>query len=113
MHELSLAQNLVDLVEEHRRRDPFVRVASIRLSIGALAHVEVRAFELGFEAASRGSAAEGARLVIERSPGRAHCLTCARDVEITTRGQPCAGCGGEQWLPIGGDEMRVLEMEVE
>ena len=57
--------------------------------------------------------AAGAVLEIERPPGRAHCLPCDALVVIERRDQPCPRCGQHRWMLVGGDELRVLELEVE
>ena len=62
MHELAIAQSIVELVEEHARRDAFTHVREIRLVIGALSHVDPRALEFGFDVVARGTVAAGARL---------------------------------------------------
>jgi len=66
MHELAIAQSIVDLVEEHARKDVFQRVRQIHLVVGALSHVDPRALEFGFEVIAKGTVAEGATLKIDR-----------------------------------------------
>jgi hydrogenase nickel incorporation protein HypA/HybF len=112
MHEMSIAQSIVELVEEHARKDAFARARQIRLSIGALSHVDPRALEFGFDVAARGTAAEGATLVIDRPPGTGYCADCEKNVAITAHGEPCPSCGGDRWLLVGGEEMRVVDLEV-
>lgn len=113
MHEISIAQSIVELVDEHARRDTFTRAHVVRVAIGVLSHVEPRALELGFDVVARGTAAEGAKLVIDRPPGTAHCAHCARDVNIGGYGEGCPVCGGAELTVVGGDEMRVVDLEVE
>lgn len=113
MHELAIARGIVELVADHARRDAFDRVRSVHLSIGALAHVDPRALEFAFDAVARGTAAEGARLDIERPPAQAWCTDCNSNVTIAAHGDPCPRCAGARWLLRGGDEMRVIDLEVE
>lgn len=112
MHELSLAQALVDLVEEHARRDGFARARALRVALGALSHVAPEALAFGFEVASRGTRAEGARLVLERVAARGFCTRCAREVEIATDSVTCAACGEAASALVGGDELRLVDLEV-
>jgi hydrogenase nickel incorporation protein HypA/HybF len=113
MHEMALAASIVELVEEHARRDVFTRVRSVRLAIGALSHVEPRALEFGFDVVTRGTVAEGATLVIERPAGTGYCTDCEKNVAIAAHGDVCPSCGGSRWMLVGGDEMRVVDLEVE
>ncbi|MDO9709323.1 hydrogenase maturation nickel metallochaperone HypA [Paracraurococcus lichenis] len=112
MHETALAAGVIDIVRDALRERPAERVAVVRLSIGGLSHVEPRALEFCFDAAARGTPAEGARLAIDRPPGRAHCLTCDREVGLASRADACPGCGGHRLLVTGGEEMRVTELEL-
>lgn len=113
MHELALAQGIVDVIREQAASGGFSRVKSVRLAIGALSHVEPEAIEFGFDAVSRGTIAEGAALLIDRPPGTAWCLDCSATVAIAGRADPCPGCGGFRLVVTGGEDLRVQELEVE
>jgi hydrogenase nickel incorporation protein HypA/HybF len=113
MHEMALAQSIVDLVEEHARQDGFRNVRAVHLAIGRLSNVEPRSLEFGFEVVARGTVAEGARLAIERPPGRAFCTACTETVDVEGHGEGCPLCGGHAWTVVSGDEMRVVELEVD
>jgi len=67
MHEHSLIANLLSRVETIAREQNAARVVGVSVWIGALAHISVGHFREHFEAGSRGSLAEGARLDIELS----------------------------------------------
>jgi hydrogenase nickel incorporation protein HypA/HybF len=113
MHELSLAQSIVDLVEEQRVSAGFARVRTIRVSVGVLSSVDPRALEFGFDVVARGTVAEGAALAIERPPGRAFCTDCEQTVAIATQADACPICAGHRWKVVGGQELRVVDLEVE
>lgn len=112
MHELAIAEAIVELVAEHAARDDFRQVRRIHLAIGALSHVDPRALEFGFAAVAGGTVAEGATLVIDRPPGVARCLACQVDVAIAAHGEPCPRCGGVELMAVGGAELRVVDLEV-
>ncbi len=113
MHELALSQGMIDVVCQQAIADGARRVRRVRIAIGALCSVEPNAIEFCFDAVSRGTLAEGAVLEIDRPPGRAHCLACDRVVTIAGRDQPCPLCRGHRWVLVGGEDLRVLELEVE
>jgi hydrogenase nickel incorporation protein HypA/HybF len=112
MHEVALAQSIVDIVRDHAKAKAFGSVKRVFLRIGALAHVEPEALVFGFDSAARGTVADGATLEIERTPGTAFCAACGKDVEVSARVSDCPACGSAQLLVTGGDEMRVTELEV-
>ncbi len=113
MHEMALAESVVRIVEDHARKAGAARVTLVRLEIGALSHVEPSALSFSFEAVSQGSMAEGAKMVIERTPGQAWCHDCMKPIEIDRLGTPCPTCGGYKVQVTGGEEMRVKDMEVD
>jgi hydrogenase nickel incorporation protein HypA/HybF len=112
VHEVAIAEAIVELVAEHAARDAFRQVRRIHLAIGALSHVDPRALEFGFAAVASGTVADGATLVIDRPPGVARCLVCQADVAIAAYGDPCPTCGGAELMAVGGAELRVIDLEV-
>jgi len=113
MHEMALAESVVQIVEAQARAAGAERVLSVRLEIGALSHVEPAALAFCFDAVSAGGIAAGARLDIDRSPGRGWCQDCTAEIAIDALGAPCPQCGGYKLQVSGGQEMRVKEMEVD
>ncbi len=113
MHEMSLSEGMLRIIEEEAHVQAFARVRTVRLEIGALAPVEPEALRFCFDAVTRGSVAEGARLELLTPPGQGWCYTCGRTVVIEARCDPCPLCAGHHLKVIGGEEMRILELEVE
>ncbi|MEO5372848.1 MAG: hydrogenase maturation nickel metallochaperone HypA [Alphaproteobacteria bacterium] len=113
MHELALTNNIIRILEEQARSGAFTRVTTVWLDIGALSQVEPEAVRFCFDAASRGTIAEGATLVILEPPGEAWCMDCSKTVVVSRRGDACPDCGGFKLNVTGGTDLRVREMEVE
>jgi hydrogenase nickel incorporation protein HypA/HybF len=113
MHEMSLAEGVREIVEEVARANGARRVSVVRLEIGRLSQVEVDAMRFAFEVVQRGSVAEGARLDIIETDGRAWCMRCSAPVVIERRGDACPACQSFQLQVTGGDRMRVLDIEIE
>ncbi|MBI5922715.1 MAG: hydrogenase maturation nickel metallochaperone HypA [Betaproteobacteria bacterium] len=113
MHEMSLAEGVLQLIEDAAQRENFARVKTIWLEIGRLSSVEPEALAFCFGAVTRGSIAEGARLEFVDVPGRGWCLQCETTVPLAEHYAECPRCGGYQVQVTGGTEMRVKELEVE
>lgn len=112
MHEMSLCESVLQILEQQARVQNFTRVTKVQLEIGVFACVEPDAMQFGFEAVTPGTLAEGARLDIIRVSGEAWCLTCNRLVPVRVRIDACPACGHELLSPKGGDELRIKELEV-
>ncbi len=113
MHEMALAESIVQLVEDAARADGCTKVKAVWLEIGQLAAVEKEALRFCFDAVTHDSIAEGARLEIVETPGQGWCMKCEGNVAITALHEPCPVCGSYQIQVTGGSEMRVKELEVE
>lgn len=113
MHEMSIAEGVVQLLEDQAAAQGFSRVKGVWLEIGPLAAVDSRALRFCFDVVTRDSLAEGARLEIIELPGRAWCLSCSTSVAISQRYDCCPNCGSHQLQVTQGDELRVKELEVE
>ena len=112
MHEMSLAESVVQIVEDTARRNGGTRVSSVTLEIGTLAGVEIEALRFCFDAAKRDTIAADATLLIDRPEGRAWCMPCGETIHVAGLGEACPRCGSYQLQVTGGDELRVREIEL-
>ena len=113
MHEMSLAEGILQLVEDTARRESALRVKRVVVEIGQLAAVDRDALDFCFDAVVRGSMADGALLDVDVIPGSGWCATCAKTVALDERFAPCPSCGSVPLQPTSGTEMRVREIEIE
>lgn len=113
MHEMSIAESVLQIIEDTARAEGCARVKAVWLEIGQLAAVEKESLRFCFDVVARDSIARDARLEIIDTAGQGWCMECARTVAVTSRYEPCPGCGSFQIEVTGGDEMRVKELEVE
>lgn len=113
MHEMSLAEGIIQLIDDSAVKNHFTRVKMVWLEIGQLAGVEPEAMRFCFDAVARGSIAEGAALEIIETPGQGRCGDCKQTVAVAARFEPCPLCGSYGVEVTGGAEMRVKELEVE
>ncbi|MDQ2081830.1 hydrogenase maturation nickel metallochaperone HypA [Xanthobacteraceae bacterium Astr-EGSB] len=113
MHELTLAESLIDLAEDEIRKLSGAKVRTVRLEIGALAAVEPDAMRFCFDVVARGTSLEGVALDIVTVAGRGRCLACGHEIEVLERPALCPDCGGFRVEVTSGAGMRLKELEVE
>ena len=111
MHELSLARNIVRIVEEAADGEAGA-VTRVILEIGALSCADSHALEFCFEAVSAGTRSEGARLIINAAPATGRCLACEREAPVFARTDKCPFCGADDIVVVGGEQMTVKAIEV-
>lgn len=112
MHEMSLCESLLGVIEDSARQEGFTKVTRVRLEVGRFAGVELPAMRFGFEVVARGTLAEGATLDFVDVPGSAWCFDCGQTVVLENRLDPCPICAGVRLQPSGGTEIRLKDMEV-
>ena len=113
MHEMSLAEGVMQLVEETARRENAHRVKLVVLEIGKMSSVEPEALRFCFDVVTKGGIADGATLEIDHVPGSGWCMHCAVTVPMEDLYGACPQCGSHQVQATGGTEMRVREIEIE
>ena len=113
MHELSLMQSVVEIVDAAARAQGFTRVLEVRLEVGRLAGVDAEALRFCFDVATASSCAAGSELVIDEVPGEGRCSACGATGSIESRYDPCARCGALGLEITRGLELRVKSLEVD
>lgn len=113
MHEMSLAENVLQIIEESARSQDFRRVRIVVLEIGRLSAVEPDAMRFCFDAVMRGTLAEGAELQIIETPGAGLCLACGACVAMEEQYGFCPACGSPRLQITAGNQMRVKDLAVE
>lgn len=113
MHEMSLAESVLRIIEDEAQAQHFRRVRSVTLEIGKLAAVEPEAMRFAFAAVIRDTLAAGALLQLIETAGQGCCADCGATVQMDEPLALCPQCGSGRVHVTGGDRMRVLELEVE
>lgn len=113
MHEMSLCEGVLQVLQDNARSQGYSRVKTVWLEIGRLSGVEVEAMRFSFDLVMKGSLAEDAKLEIIRTPGQGWCMACGKTMTVTERYDACPECGGYQLQVTAGDEMRIKELEVD
>jgi hydrogenase nickel incorporation protein HypA/HybF len=110
MHELSIAQSLIEIVDRHARGR---RVARVEVKVGRLRQVVPDALEFAFELVAQGTAIEGAELVLEDVPAAGTCGSCGSGAPLPELPLACRRCGSLDVEVTQGEELRVEALEIE
>jgi hydrogenase nickel incorporation protein HypA/HybF len=109
MHELAIAEAVVDVALRHANGRP---VAKVELKVGHLRQVVPAALEFAFELLSAGTALEGAELVMETVPAAGRCRACGAESELEDFPLYCGSCGGFELEVLRGEELLVDALEL-
>jgi hydrogenase nickel incorporation protein HypA/HybF len=110
MHELSIAQAVVDVALRHAGDR---RVTKVELKVGHLRQVVPSALEFAFELVAAGTVLEHAELAIEDVRARGHCRACGVETVMEAFPLQCSRCGDLNLELLAGDELLVDSLEVE
>lgn len=112
MHEMSIAQSIVELAEEQARAHCSEAIEEIELEIGKLAGVELHTLDFALESAVKGSMLEKARIVSHVIEGEGTCADCGQRFVVDALPAPCPVCGSYFIQIHKGKELRVKSIVV-
>jgi hydrogenase nickel incorporation protein HypA/HybF len=112
MHELSIAENILEIVERYRQEKGFSRLTGIRLRVGLLSAVDEDALRFAFESLLDGGPHAGAGLDVEQTFPEGRC-SCGETFEVRDMLYTCPRCGSPTARLTGGDELDIVELKVE
>lgn len=113
VHELSIAQSLLEIVLEESARNRLKQVHVIRLQVGAMAAVVPEALTFCFDMLSENSIAQGASMEIETLPVVARCSRCDLPFQVENQVFLCPKCGDPTLELVSGRELSVVSIEGE
>ena len=113
MHELSIANSILDAVRAEAVRRPGARLVKVGVRVGELSGIQPDALSFSFEALVRGSNLEPLALEIEDCPRRQRCPECGREFEVHDFDTACPACGEVRTRCISGDELDLAYIEIE
>ena len=113
MHELSLATEVIELVQREAAKQGISRILEIEIEVGDLSGVEADAFQSALELIVKDTILENAVLGLIRTPGKGICLACDLEFEMNSRLGVCPKCRSFPSEVTGGQEFRVLSIVTE
>lgn len=111
MHELSIAQNIVDILHDQMRVHNLSKIESVSLRVGVLRSVVIESLSFSFHVLTSGSPLEGARLEVEEVPIRGRCLECGQKLTLKNWMDDCPHCHGARVEIISGKELDIVAIE--
>ena len=114
MHELSVMQNILDIVVEHAEKYNAASVTKINLEIGDLAGVIPEWMQMYFDFVSKGTIAEKAELCINNVPAVIKCRSCDNEFRLAKDNWQffCPACDSTDVEILSGREYFIKSIEV-
>jgi len=113
VHELAVAQALVEQVDAVITQHRAMQASLIRVRIGPLAGVVPELLATAFPLAAAGSRMERAELEFAHAPIRVRCQSCGAETEAAMNRLICGACGDWHTQIVSGDELLLESVELE
>jgi len=113
MHEMSIAQSLLEIVEDTLKENPHSKLKKVVVKVGELVAVVPDSLQFCYQALTADTPLEGSELVIELIPVAASCQDCRKEFKVDSFFFICPHCESTNVKILSGQELRVSELEVE
>ena len=113
MHELSMAMEVIELVQHEADKNGVSDIEEILIEVGDLCGVEADIFQSALEIVVKDTLLENASVRIIRTPGKGKCSACNVEFEMKNRLDFCPDCGCFASEVSGGQEFRVVSLVAE
>ncbi len=112
MHELSIAQNILEIVQQSVPENQAGSVRDIRVRVGQLSGIVPDSLDFCFSAIVNDTAMRQARLAIEQVPTLSQCKNCAQRFRIEDWVFSCPACQSTSLELISGRELEIVDIEL-
>ncbi|MDO8897106.1 MAG: hydrogenase maturation nickel metallochaperone HypA [Bacteroidales bacterium] len=112
MHELSIAIQIVEIVEEEAAKVEAESITRLELDIGLLSGVERDALEFAMEEAIRGSLLEKTQIVYNFIKAVMVCEECCNEFNTDDYFNSCPYCNSLKTIFIKGKELNIKSIEI-
>jgi hydrogenase nickel incorporation protein HypA/HybF len=113
MHELAVAQSILDISIRHAEQADAKRITDINLVIGQFSSIVDDSVQFYWDIIADGTMAEGAALHFDRIPGEMTCGNCGHTFHPSDKTFACPACDSGFVRITKGDEFRVDSIDVE
>jgi hydrogenase nickel incorporation protein HypA/HybF len=113
MHELSLAESILDAVRKELAAYPGATPVRVGVKVGAMAAVDIEALRFCFDIAVNGTGWDRLKLDARVIPGEVNCLACGHKMLAESTVLDCELCHSAQTVMHGSDELDIDALEIE
>lgn len=112
MHELSVAQNIIEIIRENVPRSDYDNVKRILLEVGEFSGIVADSLQFCFDIIKTDTEFKNAIVQIKKIPFVLYCKNCKTETSNNSGIRLCSECGGSNTEIISGTEMKITEVEI-
>lgn len=112
MHELSVAEEIINIANQYLPTDNSSDVISVKVEIGKLSNILSDSLKFCFDALTNDTRLKGAQLIIKEIPVTVFCEECGDTTEVERVLFQCRICESSRLKLLTGKELKVTEIEI-
>jgi hydrogenase nickel incorporation protein HypA/HybF len=112
MHELSIAQNVLDIIRQNVPEGREPQAKSVLLRVGDGAGIVAESLEFCFHAMTDGTPFHGMVMNIERAPFIVECGSCKQRCTLDSPAVICPLCFSGDIRVVSGTDLQVVAIEL-
>jgi hydrogenase nickel incorporation protein HypA/HybF len=112
MHEMSIAQSILDIVQEEMEKHHVKKLEAINISVGALSAIVPSSLTFCFKVVTDKTDLEGVALKVRVVPLTYSCYDCGENFESEEMTFTCPKCGADGPMLTAGRDMTIDNIEV-
>lgn len=113
MHELSIAEDIFEMVSQNVPIDELQYVRNVKVKIGEMSGLVADSLEFCYQAITSETKLKDSKLLIEHIPFVVSCNSCKNNFTNKTGIRICPTCSGLDTTVISGLELEVTEIELD
>jgi hydrogenase nickel incorporation protein HypA/HybF len=113
MHELSIAQNIVEIVDDEVLKAKGKKIEKLILEVGTMSGIIREALEFALDEAIKHTILENSQIEIIEIQGIAKCEKCNFEFKIDEMYSACPSCSHLYSTIIKGNELKIKSIIIE
>jgi hydrogenase nickel incorporation protein HypA/HybF len=113
MHEMSIAETILELIGEEMGHYPGARLLAFDIQVGELSCCQEESLRFCLEASLQQSDWAGSEVRIATEPVGARCRACQSSFRPAENRFLCPTCGGADVEVVGGQEVHLKSLEID
>jgi hydrogenase nickel incorporation protein HypA/HybF len=113
MHEMSIAQSILNIVDDYMVNENDCTLKEVAVEIGELVAVVPDSLTFCYEVLIEDTPYKNSKLDIKIIPLRGRCMDCSQSVKIKNYEFICPHCRSTKLEIDGGQELRITHLEVD
>ena len=113
MHEMSIAQSILDIVDDYMSKEDGRKLTEVAVEVGELVAVVPDSLIFCYDALIENTAYHGSNLIVTVLPLMAKCTNCSETTKIENFNFICSACQSTEIQVNDAQALRISHLEVE